>query len=266
MDADEVQVMVLEGQVSDEVKERARMRIADLEEYAPRDFLFAEMWLRRPDSQTPSTYGHALVDVQGELVQAREQAEQPGECVDLICSRLERNLRRMNERRLSQRREPVEVEEGQWRRGALPTQRPDHFPRPVEEREVIERVTHAREPSDPEEAAFDAEMLDDDWLLYVDAATGTDAVIRRLPDGESYGVTVVGGAAAVDKEGPYTIHLEGVPPELTVADAIERLRAGDESHVFFVDTETGRGAVTYFRYDGHYGLVRPREGYEPPER
>jgi hypothetical protein len=137
--------------------------------------------------------------------------------------------------------------------------RPDHFPRPPEERQVIERVTHARSIADPEEAAFDMETLEDDWLLYVDAKTRTDAVIRRLPDGESFGVTVVGGTADVDKDGPYTIHLEGVPPRLTLDDAIERLRAGDEGHVFFVDPETNRGAVVYWRYDGHYGVVRPRE-------
>lgn len=259
MEAAEVQVMVREGDVPEEVKDRARQLIADVEEYAPRDFLFAEVWLRRPESETPSTYGHVLVDVQGTLVQARTSAEQPGECVDLLRNRLERNLRRLNERRLSQRNEPQEVEEGQWRRGALPTIRPDHFPRPSDDRQIIERITHARVVADPDEAAFDVESLEDDWLLYVDAATHTDAVIRRLPDGESYGVTVVGGTADVDKEGPYTIHLEGVPPELTVDDAIERLRAGDEDHVFFVDPATGRGAVAYWRYDGHYGIVRPRE-------
>jgi ribosomal subunit interface protein len=259
MEAADVHLVVIEGDIPDEVRERARQGIARLEEYAPRDFLFAEVRFRRPGGEAQSTFVHALVDVQGTLVQARMHADQPGECLDLVFDRLERNLRRLKERLQTRRHEPVEVDAGQWRHGALPTQRPDHFPRPAEEREVIERVTHARAVADPDEAAFDLELLEDDWLLYVDAATGTDAVIRRLPDGESFGVSVVGGAATVDRDGPYTIHLEGVPPRLGLDDALERLRAGDEGHVFFVDPDTDRGAVVYWRYDGHYGVVRPRD-------
>ena len=26
------------------------------------------------------------------------------------------------------------------------------------------------------------------------------------------------------------------------------------------DADTGRGAVAYLRYDGHYGLIRPADG------
>lgn len=47
------------------------------------------------------------------------------------------------------------------------------------------------------------------------------------------------------------------PPELTVAEAMERLAADRETFVFFVNALTGRGNVIYRRYDGHYGLVTP---------
>ena len=43
-------------------------------------------------------------------------------------------------------------------------------------------------------------------------------------------------------------------------EALERLDAGGEPFVFFCDTDTGRGAVAYLRYDGHYGLIRPADG------
>lgn len=49
------------------------------------------------------------------------------------------------------------------------------------------------------------------------------------------------------------------PPELTVAEAMERLAADRETFVFFVNALTGRGNVIYRRYDGHYGLVTPAE-------
>lgn len=258
MEATEVRIGITDGDVSDEVKERARNKIAALEKYSPRPFLSAEVRMARDPDQAEAMWAHGLLDVQGRLVQARMRADQPDECLDLLEERLAQRLRQYNERLQDRRHEPETLPEGQWRHGALPTQRPDHFPRPVEDREVVERMTHARAPSIPEEAAFDLEMLEDDWLLYVDETTGTDAVIRRLPDG-SYGVSVVGGAARTNREGsPYEIDLEGAPPEIDLEGAIERLRESDETHVFFVDRETGRGAVVYFRYDGHYGLVRPR--------
>src|SRR5690606_19588023 len=36
-----------------------------------------------------------------------------------------------------------------------------------------------------------------------------------------------------------------------------------EPYVFFEDPETGRGAVAYRRYDGHYGVIVPAD--EEPE-
>ena len=37
--------------------------------------------------------------------------------------------------------------------------------------------------------------------------------------------------------------------------AIERLNADGEQHLFFANPATGRGNVVYHRYDGHYGLI-----------
>lgn len=258
MQAADVQVVTTQGHVPEEVKDRARHRLAELEAYAPGGFLHAEVRFQRVTNEPATTSAHALLDVQGRLVQARMSADQPGECLDLLSDRLQRQLRRLNERLQSRRHEPEVTADGQWRHGALPTPRPDHFPRPESEREVVERVTHARRLASPEEAAFDLEILGDDWLLYVDEATTTDALIRRLAEPEAYAVSVVGGAARVHVDGPYELELEGAPPTLDVDTALRRLADGDEGHVFFVDADTDRGAVAYWRYDGHYGLVRPR--------
>jgi hypothetical protein len=48
-------------------------------------------------------------------------------------------------------------------------------------------------------------------------------------------------------------------PTIGVDDAIELLNLSDEPFVFFVDASSGRGAVLYRRYDGHYGLVSPND-------
>lgn len=252
----EVQIVVTDGQVGDDVKERARRKLAQLEQYAPRDFLYARVEFSRRPTQAPSTSVHGVLDVQGNIVQARLQASEPEESLDLLVARLQSQLRRLTDRLQSRRQEPERVDEGEWRHGALPTPRPDHFPRPADEREIVERVTHARGSATPEEAAFDLDLLDDDWLLYEDETAGSDAVIRRRRDG-AYGVSAAGDVRISD-DGPYTIEAEGPPAEQTVVDALERLRTGDEGHVFFLDPETGRGAVAYWRYDGHYGIVRPR--------
>lgn len=264
MQAAEVQIVVPEGQVSDEVKERAQREIADLERYAPREFLFAKVEFSRRDSRAPTTSTQVLLDVQGSIVQARGQAPQPDESFDIVRDRVVRSLHRLSERLQDRRHEPATLPEGEWRHGALPTERPDHFPRPPEEREVVERVTHARGPASPEEAAFDLELLEDDWLLYVDEASGTDAVIRRLEDEDAYGVAVAAGTAAISGDGPYDLRPDAAPPTLSLDSAIERLDVGEEPHVFFVDDANDRGAVIYRRYDGHYGLVRPRD-LEPQE-
>lgn len=259
MQADEVQIVVPQGQVSDDVKQRAQREIADLERYAPREFLFARVEFSRRGSRAPTTSTQVLLDVQGNIVQARSQAPQPDESFDRVRNRVAQSLHRLTERLQDRRHEPATVPEGEWRHGALPTQRPDHFPRPPEEREVVERVTHASGPASPEEAAFDLEMLEDDWLLYVADASRTDAVIRRLEDEDAFGVSVVDAAPVISGDGPYDLRPDASPPALTIDDAIERLDVGDEPHVFFVDAANDRGAVVYRRYDGHYGLVRPRD-------
>lgn len=259
MQASEVQVVTPEGAVSDDVKERAQREVADLERYAPREFLFARVEFTRRGSRAPSTSTQVLLDVQGTIVQARSTARDPQQSFDIARGRVAQNLHRLSERLQDRRHEPATVPEGEWRHGALPTARPDHFPRPREEREVVERVTHSRGPASPEEAAFDLEMLEDDWLLYVDESTRADAVIRRLQDEDGFGVSIVGDQPDISGDGPYDLRADGSPPELAIDDAIERLDVGEEPRVFFVDTGTGRGAVVYRRYDGHYGLVRPRD-------
>jgi hypothetical protein len=42
---------------------------------------------------------------------------------------------------------------------------------------------------------------------------------------------------------------------MSLRSALERLELSGAAFVFFVDEATGRGAVVYRRYDGHYGLI-----------
>lgn len=259
MEPDEVRTAITDGTVSQETQHLARERIAALERYVPRGFLFAEVQFAQRPNQSPSYVGHAQLDVQGTMVQARARTGTERECIDRLEEQLAQSLRRLRDRVVSRRLEPEVTEAGEWRHGALPTPRPDHYPRPAEEREIVERVTHTRGPATVEEAAFDLDLLEDDFLLYVDDGTGTDAVVRRRDDGLTLGVSAVATDPSPGDDGPYDFVVEPGPPRLTVDEALERLRVGDEPHVFFEDADGGRGAVAYWRYDGHYGIVRPRE-------
>ena len=254
-----VELVVIDGQVADRAKEHARRMIANLEHLAPRPLLHAQVKLSSSSSDGIESPAHAqaTLDVNGTQVRAHVAASRHEEAIDLLADRLRTQLQRLSTRLESTRREPATVPEGEWRHGALPSARPDFFPRPVEEREVVRHKTFAPEAMHPDEAAFDLQLLDHDFYLFVDEATSRDAVIHRLAD-EGFGLMVDSDDVTVADELAVDVTIEPSPPRLTFDAAVERLEAGDEPFVFFVDPATDRGAVLYRRYDGHYGLITPR--------
>lgn len=263
MEPADVEVTVVHGEVPDATKDRARGKVAKLERYAPKPFLFARVRFDRPGTRQrpePPVHVQAQLDVDGRMVQTSTMADLPDEAVDLLESRLREQLRRLTSRLNSIRDEPETVAPGEWRHGALPTERPDHFPRPRSERQLIWRETFAREPMRPDEAAFDMEMLDYTFHLFVELETGADAVIHRTSAGEdgAFGLALA-AEADLDVSGlAVPIRLDPSPPELDVDAAVQRLEAGEEPFVFFVNRSTGRGTVVHMRYDGHVGLVVPQ--------
>ena len=44
---------------------------------------------------------------------------------------------------------------------------------------------------------------------------------------------------------------------LDLADAVSKMDELNHRFLFFTDASSGRGAVLYLRYDGHYGLIEP---------
>jgi hypothetical protein len=101
---------------------------------------------------------------------------------------------------------------------------------------VLRRKTFAVTPLTHHEAAYEMDLLGHDFYLFTEEASGKDAVVHR--DGSGYRVSTEA-------------------PELTEAEAIERLGLSGEPFLLHTDPETGRGRVLYLRYDGHYGLIVP---------
>lgn len=222
----------------------------------------------------------ACLDVNGQLVRGQVAATNMREAVDLLEAVLRRRLEQLLDRGRTRHRWIGTATASEWRHGDLPAQRPDH-PRPVEQREIVRRKTIAPEPLTADEAAYDMDLLGHQFYLFVDSATGQDAVVYRLGDGDygllgaapvgttpvgaTPGVATPGGATpdgatpdgaaeAAARQAPASQPGEPVPVR-TDTEAIAHLDLAGEPFVFYRDAHTGRGRVLYRRYDGNYGLI-----------
>jgi ribosome-associated translation inhibitor RaiA len=198
----------------------------------------------------------AELDVNGTLLRAHVAGHDMQEAADLLQLRLRSQLEHLAERQHAHRAREAGGEPRSWHHGDLPTARPPYFDRPVDERDVVRRAVSLVDPLAADEAASDLELVDDDFQLFRELTSDLDAVIERVEDGYRLArvraVPVPLGPTAVP------IELAAVDaPRLTLAEAIERLDAGGERFVFFVEPTTDRGNVVYRRYDGHYGHLVP---------
>jgi len=243
--------VTLRGNVGSRAGGYARTKVANALGVAGRPVLHARVVLdRRHD---PAVARHAMaeatVDVDGATVRATSVAPTMTEAVDQLEYRLRRRLVQLGDRERTRHRWTGAASEHEWRHGDVPRQVAPYFPRPVESREVLRRKSFASAPMTVDEAAYEMDLLDHDFFLYVDAATGTPAVVHRLPDG---GYAVQGGA---DDSAVASVTHQPPPAGLTDDEARRRLDADGEPFVFYLDRETGEGRVIYRRYDGHYGLI-----------
>ncbi len=161
-----------------------------------------------------------------------------GEAADLAEDRLRRRLRVLRDRTRTRHRWIGISREHEWRHGDLPRPPVPYFPRPPEERRLVRRKSFALEPMARDQAAYEMHLVDHDFYLFTDRATGKDAVVVRGKD---------------DSRG--RVHVASPPPVLSDAQARERLDVGGEPFVFYADPADRRGRVRYRRYDGHYGLI-----------
>lgn len=245
------------GRVDDEEVAYGILRLSHVVEQIGEPVLFASLKLSRatdPARSRPAMV-QATLDVDGELVRAHVAGHEMHEAVDVLQRRLHDKLQHRAEHRGQLRTRGSASSPGEWRHGDAPTVRPEFYERPVDDRELVRHKTIAVDELTPDEAAFDMEQLDHDFLLFGDLATGEDAVLERRDDA-TYHLTRL-HPSPIDTE-PTAIGLtvdEHPAPVLSVRDAIERLDAGAERFVFFANTTTERGNVVYRRYDGHYGLL-----------
>jgi ribosome-associated translation inhibitor RaiA len=245
------------GEIGADAVSYARRRLGQLLKRMEAPLLFARVKLSiaaDPATARPAM-AQASVGVNGRIVRAQVAAHEMHEAIDLLQRRLASKLRRTAQRSETLRRRAGRSEPGEWRHGDLPTDRPDHFDRPVEERQLVRHKAFAATEQTIDEAAFDMEQLDYDFHMFRDVESGQDSLLERLPDG-GYRLQHLWMATLPVSPLSTDVLIDDRPtPVLTIQEALERLALGTERYVFFASAATGRGSVAYRRYDSHYGLI-----------
>jgi len=252
---------VVQGRVPAWVVEYARDKTAALAGRVREPILFMQVKLiQGRDHAVPRpAVVQAVVDLDGRPIRAHAVAATMREAVDRLIGRLQRRLADANEH--WEARRGGMPGPGRWRHISESTHRPEHFPRPVEEREIVRHKSFASPRESPDEAAFEMDSLGYDFHLFTDSSTGVDSVIYRAgPTGLR-----VAHATSRPEPGPSAtpLSISRVPaPALRPGQAAERLEALGLPFVFFVDPAAGRANILYHRYDGHYGLITPADDPE----
>jgi ribosome-associated translation inhibitor RaiA len=251
--------IVTHGEVPTDARSYADQQLGAVIENIEEPVLFARVKLTQapdPACERPAI-AQVSVDINGDLVRAQLAGHGMREAIDLLVSRLRTKLEHRSQHRQALRKRPATSPPGEWRHGDPRTQRPDHFDRPADERELVRHKTYAPDELTPDEAAFDMDQLDVDFYLFRDLASGEDALLERATAG-SYRLTRLHPSPV--GAGPTAVVLELAErpvPSLGLDEAIERITVEGGPYLFFADAATGRGNVLYHRYDGHYGLIVP---------
>jgi hypothetical protein len=255
---DDLQVVV-RGDLPGDVADYARQRISALGDHLTEPVFHTRIRLTRetdPAFDRP-VLAQANLTLKGRLVRAQVAGRNAYEAVDRLRERVQELLRRTDRDWEARRGGRSSPESGEWRRGDERADRPDFFPRPLEEREVIRHKSFAPHRITPDEAAFEMDQLDYDFHLFTDVDTARDAVVYR--DGATgYRMQRLGGEGPSPETDQVTFNPHA-PAKLTLEDAEQALELGGLPFVFFIDRSSGRGSVLYHRYDGHYGLITPAD-------
>jgi ribosome-associated translation inhibitor RaiA len=246
------------GDVAHADVEYARKRVNDVVRRAGGRALFARVKLTKlPDLAVPRpAVVEANIDLKGRLIRAQVARPTMREAIDEVHDRLRDRMRRVERDWEAVRGARPLARTREWRHSAAPTERAPYFPRPIEEREIIRHKTFSLARMTVDEAAFDMEMLDYTFHLFVEDATGLDSVLYRTETG--YRLAQVEKPALDIARGATAVTVSPRPAALlTLEEATFRLNETGLAFVFFRDDVTHRGCVLYHRYDGHYGLISP---------
>ncbi|HKJ36557.1 MAG TPA: HPF/RaiA family ribosome-associated protein [Solirubrobacterales bacterium] len=253
----EVDVTV-RGEVPDEAREHAVEKLGALDRLVAGEIRRVRVVLtEEPNPRIErSSRAEGDVDLNGPVIRVSVADIEPIAAINQLAHRLERQLRRWIDRRTDLARRGTERDPGEWRHADFEEGRPDHYPRPPAEREVVRRKTFATRPITPEEAAVEMEDLDHDFYLFTGVESGADAVAYHRDDGR-LGVIGPSGIGWSGERGGIVLEESRMDGPQALDAVIAEMDALNHRFMYFTNAETGRGNVIYVRYDGHYGLIEP---------
>lgn len=115
----------------------------------------------------------AAIKFNGLLVQASEETEEMYSAIDLLIEKIERRIKRYKEKLADHKHE-----------SAVKTQRAPLSPEPEEGvPQIIKIKRFDLKPMAPEEAVMQMELLDKNFFIFANAATGYVSVIYKRKDG-----------------------------------------------------------------------------------
>ena len=234
-------------------------RVSSLLQAASEPVLFAgvKLTFADPAVERPAI-AQVSIDLNGRLVRAQAVGGTMREAVDHACDRLRIRLERAARNWQAIRGGRPVAGPGEWRHQSPPARRLPYFPRPPAERTIMRHKSYTLARQTPDEAAAEAELMDYDFHLFTERSTGEDSVIWRT----AHGYRLALAHRRTRRLGPAdpSITVSEMPaPRLPVAEAAARLETAGQPFLFFINAGTGRGNLSYHRYDGHYGLIAPAD-------
>lgn len=236
----------------------ARSKLSAALHHASQPVLLARARLtmhRDPALERPAV-AQVNIDLNGHPIRCQVSRASMNEAVDALHDCLIMRMQRAAEHWEAIRgSRPVE-EPAEWRHTRRVVERPEYFPRPLDERRTVRHKSFTPVGATVEEAAFDMDMLGYSFHLFTESGSGQVSVLYRGAAGlrllqlEPHPELVTEGAT------PFTTSRER-SPVLTEQEAAQRLEQTGWPFVFFRDATTGSGRLLYHRYDGDYGLITP---------
>lgn len=247
------------GSVPGSARAEAEEMMAKLSDFAPRPVLFTKVRVKNDEERDPDQLSvvQGTMDVSGAVVRAQAAGPTAIDALRMVGNKLERRLTRLAGKRQRATKRPPSTPSDEWRSGDLPSDRPEFYDRPPEERMVVRRKTYS--PVDQlsvSEALFDLDVLDHRFFLFTDEADGKASIVYEEDDGVA--LRKIDGSRPDETKLRPELSVNRTPaPTISVEDAVSRLNLSDVPFVFFQDAERRTATVLYRRYDGHYGLIVP---------
>ncbi len=249
--------LVTGADVPGEAASYARAKMGKVLERVGRRVLFAQVKLsgEQLGGGAPTMVAETTVEWPRMLLRAHADGSSYTEAIDSAMARLTTRLdHRTHDNRTHS--DTIRVPDA-WQRPGLTNRTSRRLDSAEQERILVRHKSFSPEEVTVDEAAWDMLLLDYDFFLFTDLATGQDSLLERTDEG----LLTLRNQTGTSDEPPSPVNdvkfIDRSAPYQTVSEAIDLLDQAGLPRLFFTNTTTDRGNVLYHRLDGNYGLITP---------